>query len=141
MLEVAKEEGISPPTLYLWRRQARDLGVLMPDYDDAPEGWSSQDKFNAVLETASLSEAALGEYCRRKGLHTQQIQRWKEACQRANDWSGTENAELARKRREDAERIRTLEKEVHRKDKALAETAALLVLKKKAQELWGDEDA
>jgi hypothetical protein len=109
----------------------------MPDYDDSPEGWSSQDKFHAVGETAALSEAAFGEYCRRKGLHTRQIERWKEACQRANDWSSTENVELARKRREDAERIRNLEKEVHRKDKASVESAALLVLKEKVQELRG----
>ena len=42
--------------------------------------------------------------------------------------------------RSDAKKIRALEKELQRKDKALAETAALLVLKKKVQEIWGDED-
>ena len=46
----------------------------------------------------------------------------------------------ARRNTVDAKRIRALEKELNRKDKALAETAALLVLKKKVQEIWGDED-
>ena len=45
-----------------------------------------------------------------------------------------------KQKKADAKRIRALEKEIHRKDKALAETAALLVLKKKVQEIWGDED-
>ena len=45
-----------------------------------------------------------------------------------------------REKSDAAKRIRALEKELRRKDKALAETAALLVLKKKVQEIWGDED-
>ena len=44
------------------------------------------------------------------------------------------------KKSPEARRIRELEKELRRKDKALAETAALLVLKKKANAIWGDED-
>jgi len=50
------------------------------------------------------------------------------------------NAEKPSRRNPDVKRIRSLEKELRRKDKALAETAALLVLKKKVQEIWGDED-
>lgn len=61
--EVAAEEGISEVTIYKWRKQARDAGQLLPDHGSGPEGWSSHDKFNAVLESAALSEAELAEYC------------------------------------------------------------------------------
>jgi transposase len=40
----------------------------------------------------------------------------------------------------EARRVRELEKELRRKDKALAEAAALLVLQKKVQAIWGDAD-
>ena len=78
---------------------------MLPDSDDAPEGWSAVDKFNAVLETKALSETQLSEYCRKHGLYTAQITRWREACERANDWSATENAELAKQKRGDRDRI------------------------------------
>ena len=49
---LSKEEGISDATLYLWRKQAREQGRLMPDSDTTPNGWTSRDKFSAVMETA-----------------------------------------------------------------------------------------
>jgi transposase-like protein len=64
MATIAAEEGLSTATLYNWRKRAREEGRLLPDHDDNPEGWSSRDKFNAVLETAALSEAELSEKIR-----------------------------------------------------------------------------
>ncbi|MBV6274467.1 transposase [Alcaligenaceae bacterium CGII-47] len=69
--DLATEEGISTATLYNWRTQARRHGQLLPDQAGNPESWSSLDKFNAVLETAALCEAELGEYCRRRGLYAE----------------------------------------------------------------------
>lgn len=66
--QLAKEEGISPVTVYGWRKQARTSGRLLPENSAQPEGWRSQDKFNAVLETTALSEAELAEYCRARGV-------------------------------------------------------------------------
>ena len=140
--ELAAEEGISEATLYNWRRQARARGRLLPDADAGPEGWSTADKFAAVVETAALNAAELGEYCRQRGLYPQQVQAWRAACEQANDW---ERARVSRGRAREAEqrrRIRTLERELRQKEKALAETAALLVLSKKVAAIWGeDEDA
>jgi transposase-like protein len=138
---IAAEEGISTATLYNWRKDAREQGRLLPDHDDSPEGWSSQDKFNAVLETAPLSEAQISEYCRRHGLYPEQIARWREACCRANDYAASERAHRERLQRQERTRMRKLEAELRRKEKALAETAALLVLRKKAEAIWGEEDA
>lgn len=139
--DLAREEGISEATLYNWRKDARSRGRLLPNHDDSPEGWSSQDKFNAVLETAALSEAQLSEYCRRHGIYPEQIARWREVCCRANDYAASQRAYLERAHKEDKARMRKLEKDLQRKEKALAEAAALLVLRKKAEAIWGEEDA
>jgi len=62
IVALAKEEGIAEVTLYNWRREARNRGLLLPDGDVGSEGWSARDKFNAVIETAALNEAKLSEY-------------------------------------------------------------------------------
>lgn len=138
--QLAKEEKISEPTLYAWRNTARKEGLLLPDSDDSPEGWTSRDKFKAVMQTAGHSEAELAIYCRENGLYPEQIQRWRRACENANSWQESQNEEVSRLRKQDAKRMKSLEKELRRKEKALAETAALLTLSKKLQEIWGEED-
>ena len=140
--ELAEEEGISEGTLYNWRKAARGEGRLMPDGDSTPQGWASTDKFAAVLETAAMNEAELSAYCRQRGLYPEQIQAWREACEQANDWDRTQHKRLKEARKSDEKRIKELERDLQHKEKALAETAALLVLRKKAQAIWGDgEDA
>ena len=140
--QLSQEEGISEATLHKWRADARGKGQLLPDADASPEGWSSRDKFAAVLETAALNEADLAEYCRKRGLYPAQIAMWRVACEQANDWDRTSAARLGRATKEDKKRVKDLERELARKDRALAETAALLVLRKKASAIWGDgEDA
>jgi transposase-like protein len=88
IVEPAKEEGISEATLYLWRRQAREQGLLLADSDRVPEGWSARDKFNAVVDSAAMNEAEPAEYCRRKGLYPEQLAQWRRACETA-DGCGT----------------------------------------------------
>jgi transposase-like protein len=140
LVELAKEEGISEATLYNWRREARGKGLLMPDGDSGPEGWSARDKFNAVLESAGLNEAQLAQYCRAKGLYPEQIEQWRRACETANDWDREHNLQLRIEQKADRQRIRQLERELTRKERALAETAALIVLRKKAEAIWGENE-
>ena len=85
LAELAREERISEATLYNWRKEARRQGRLLPDGDQGPEGWTSRDKFAAVLETAALSAAELGEYCRKRGVYPEQIRAWRAACEQANE--------------------------------------------------------
>ena len=75
--QLSLEEGISEGTLHIWRREARNKGQLLPDADAGPEGWSSRDKFAAVLEAAALNEADLAAYCRERGLYPEQIKAWR----------------------------------------------------------------
>ncbi len=136
--ELAREEGISEGTLHNWRKAARAEGRLMPNRDSTPQGWASADKFSAVIETSAMNEAELAAYCRERGLYPEQILEWREACELANDWDRSQNKRLKEIRKADENRIKELKRELRRKEKALAETAALLVLRKKAQAIWGD---
>jgi len=138
--QLAQEEGISEATLFNWRKQAREKGLLLPDGDSGPEGWSARDKFAAVLETATFNETDLAEYCRKKGIYPEQLSQWRKACERANDWERECSRRLKTEKKADRQRIQQLERELRRKEKALAEVAALLVLQKKAQAIWGDPE-
>jgi len=87
-----------------------------------------------------MNEAELSVYCRERGLYAEQISEWREACEQANDWDRNQNKRLKESRKADEKRIKELERDLKRKDQALAETAALLVLRKKAQAIWGDTE-
>ena len=138
--QLSREEGISEGTLSRWRSEARAQGKLLPDGQSGPDGWTSCDKFAAVVETAALNEAEVSAYCRERGLYPEQIRRWREACERANDWERTTSRQIAKETKGDKKRLRKLEQELARKEKALAETAALLVLRKKAAAIWGPQE-
>jgi transposase-like protein len=136
--EVSKLTGIPEATLYLWRKQARSAGRAVPGDGQNPEDWSAADKFAVVLETAPLGEVELAEYCRQKGLFVEQVRRWRSEAQMALGQVSNGKAERA----QDKKRIRELEKDLRRKEKALAEAAALLVLSRKYEALRTDgEDA
>jgi len=104
----------------------------------SPNDWSAEDKLKVVMEAAALDDEQLGAFLREKGLHMTHLEQWRK--QMLDGLQHTGSKKRARDKKENTKRIRALEKELRRKDKALAETAALLVLKKKVQEIWGDED-
>ena len=138
--KISKEEGISEQTLRNWRDKARAEGIAAPGKDAIPDNWSTQDKFLIVVETASMNEADLAEYARKKGLYVEQIKAWRDACMNANGGVAKEAARLNKELKESEKERKKLEKELARKEKALAETAALLVLRKKADAIWGDPE-
>ena len=136
--EIARETGLSPGTLHKWKNQAKKKGIPVPSGEQKVERWSTQDKFSIVVETAPLSEAELAEYCRKKGLYVEQVQAWRDACIQANGGVAQEAARAQKALRLKDREIKKLIKELTRKESALAETAALLVLRKKAYAIWGD---
>lgn len=138
--QVSRETGVSEQTLYNWRNRIREQGKAVPADPKNPDNWSGESKLAVVIETAALNEEQLGEYCRRKGLYAEQIQRWHDAAI-AGAGSGDQlSAGERRALQQERKKNRQLEKEVRRKDKALAEAAALLVLRKKAQAIWGESE-
>ena len=138
--QLAKETGVSDVTLYKWRKDYRNRGIAVSGDSKNPAHWSAEDKLAVVIETAAMNEVQLSEYCRRKGLYAEQIAQWKAAALSGYQHSEQVDKEKARSRQDDKKKINQLESELRRKDKALSETAALLVLSKKCEAIWGDEE-
>ena len=138
--EVAKAEGITQTTLYTWRKQAKEQGIPVPGSTKQSDDWSAQAKFATVVETATMSEIELSEYGRQKGLYPEQIKRWKQDCIEGAEHSRQQQQSQRAASQLDKKKIKALEQELQRKEKALAETAALLVLRKKFNALWEENE-
>lgn len=144
---LAQETGISQPTLSRWLREtatfrAMDAKDKPPPAEPPPQeagkrvqDWTTEEKLRAVVETIGLEGEALGVYLRSRGLHREQLAQWRDSARGA-----LERPPSRSRVKGEAKRIKELEGELRRKEKALAETAALLVLRKKANALWGDAD-
>ena len=140
--QISAELGIHVVTLYNWRKAWRLQGEVVPASEKDPEGWSATDKFTVVLETAGLNATELSAYCRERGLYPEQVERWRQASQDANEkpvLTLKEQKELERLRAQDQKEIKRLKQELRRKEKALAEAAALLIASKKIQAFWGED--
>ena len=137
--ELSAREGICAATLYYWRKQALKNNGMENDNKNA-DNWSSSKKFQAVLDTATMSQQELSAYCRQRGIYPEQLGDWKAQCMSAN--SATSAADKGQKKKEKSyqKQVRQLEKERRRKDKALAEAAALLVLQKKFNAMLGADE-
>ncbi|MEY4807959.1 MAG: hypothetical protein RLZZ206_2348 [Cyanobacteriota bacterium] len=140
--QISAELGIHVVTLYNWRKTWRLQGEVVPASEKDPEGWGATDKFTVVLETAGLNATELSAYCRERGLYPEQVERWRQASQDANEkpvLTLKEQKELERLRAQDQKEIKRLKQELRRKEKALAEAAALLIASKKIQAFWGED--
>ena len=141
VVEIARELGIHAITLYKWRKAWRLQGEVVPASEKEAEGWSAADKFTVVLETAGLNATELGGYCRERGLYPEQVDRWRKAAQDANTeplLTMSDQKDLQKRHQEAQREIKRLQQELRRKDKALAEAAALLIASKKIQAYWGE---
>lgn len=143
---LSAEVGVPQPTLSRWLREAGTVEAMhdnepKPNPPESapprrPQDWSPAEKFRIISEASGLDEQALGALLRREGLHAAQLDEWRDAA-----LSGLKPRPRRRGRTPQQKRIRKLEAELRRKDKALAETAALLVLQGKVEALWGAEGA
>ena len=140
---ISEELNIHVITPYKWRKAWRLQGEVVPASEKEPEGWSAADKFTVVLETAGLNVTELSAYCRERGLYPEQLERWRQAAQDANEkpvLTLKEQKELEKLHAQDQREIKALKKELQRKEKAMAEMASLLMLRKK-WEAFCSEDA
>ena len=83
--QISDELGIHIVTLYNWRKTWRLQGEVVPASEKDPDDWSASDKFTVVLETAGLNATELSAYCRERGLYPEQVDRWRQAAQDANE--------------------------------------------------------
>ena len=139
--EVSALEGINEGTLYNWRNQAKQQGAAVPGSGKTSEHWSAESKLAVVVETAPLNESALSEYCRSKGLYPEQIKGWRQAAIEGQLTAVERRQQEQAQAKRDKKEIKALKRELDRKEKALAEAAALLVLRKKFNALWEENEA
>lgn len=139
--KLSEKEGIPQSTLYNWRlRNQSTVGDMESRKNKGSNKWNVEQKLAVVVTTYSMTADELNVYCRENGLYPEQVKEWK-----SNFLVGQANAQadkndIAAKNKEMSKTIKKLKKELDRKDKALAETAALLTLGKKYDALWSDKE-
>ena len=138
---LSEEVGVHQATLSRWLRDVRIVGSTMASQKKKKSSktpkWTSSEKLRLVLAASQLEDDELGAFLRREGVHSHQLEQWRSTVVAALDADG------AKKRRgpsPEAKELAAVQRDLRRKDKALAEVSALLVLKKKADAIWGVED-
>jgi transposase len=143
---LAREVGIGQPTLSRWLREARAAGRstgatsqvdMTSKKRSTKKQWTVADKLRILVESSKLADNELGEYLRREGVHEATLTQWREDATKGLAATTRRSSSTPST---DAKRIAALERELHRKDKALAELAALITLQKKVRAIWGDAD-
>ena len=125
---VAKEIGLSVQTLERWREEARSRPAL-------GRAWTAGARLEAVITAAAMDEVGKGAWCREHGVYPADLDQWRLSATTA--LAEPEEARASpQATRQDKKRIKELERELLRKDRALAETAALLVLSKKVAAIF-----
>jgi len=133
---VAKEEKIPEQTIRRWLNQAKE-GTLETNNQVGNANRSPREKLSLVIESRSIPEDQMGRWLREKGLHSQHITQYE---QELRDMAEETGDQQKKELRELKKENKLLKKDLHKKEKALAELAALYTLKKKADALWGDRE-
>ena len=125
---VAREVGVGVATLERWREDAQSRPAR-------GRAWTAGARLEAVVTTAAMNEAAKSAWCRGHGVFPADLDKWRASCTTA--LSDPEDVRASpQATRADRKRIKELERDLLRKDRALAETAALLVLSKKVAAIF-----
>lgn len=135
--EIARENGLSEQTIRNWMQQLKNGTLELMSGETSPAYRSASEKMRLLLESKQVSDDSIGQWLREHGLHSEHLPLWEQEMLNVvsdkSDKQKEQNAQLLKENR-------TLKKELARKEKALAEMAALLVLKKKADEILGDNE-
>ena len=135
--EVSKETGVSEQTIRNWLLRLKNDNLNRQGEEISPSQRSPSEKITLVLERCSLPPGEKGEWLRKNGIHSEHLVLWEQELRdQMKDKSGKDREVI----RELKKKNKELEKELKRKEKALAEMAALMVLKKKAEAIWGDDE-
>lgn len=129
--------GVGYSTLTRWMRQVQ-CGELTPEQqtltEKRPSDWTTAEKLQAIIDSEAIPEQERGRYCREQGLFEHHLKQWKQEIMAKDE---EKEQRIKAENRALKEELKQVKRELLRKEKALAEVAALLVLKKKAQELFG----
>lgn len=137
---LGKKVGVSRSTLSKWKNHYVKLGTgEVINMNKKKKKLTAKEKFKLVIEYEKIKEETdKGEFLRKNGLHTADLVEWKvEMLSALDDTKVKESTKLKHK---ELKRIKALERELNRKEKALAESAALIFLKKKVEEYWEEKE-
>jgi transposase-like protein len=146
MEDIATPLGVAMSSLYRWMTDFQrttlnghnNKKMTKPENEKRPEDWSKEQRFNAIVACHELSAEQISAYCRSHGIYAHHIERWK------LDFLGAsrapESVPSQLKVRQLSKQNQKLKRDLNRKDKALAETAALLVLQKKVHDIWKEDE-
>lgn len=136
--ELHQETGVPYQTLWNWKKKSLLGGKVLTGSSSCSSNWDDEAKLAVIIETALLNTAERNRYCREKGLYPHQIEQWRAAAVAGQSKS------LSQTEREEFKALKSqnqrLKKELDRKEKALAEAAALMVLQKKCRAIWGESE-
>lgn len=135
--KVSQETGVNEQTIRNWLKQSK-TGILTSEKtDSSPRSLTPKEKYQLVVEAAGINDEQLGEFLRERGLHSEHLTIWD---QELRDMIDTKKDKQVIENKALKKQVKELEKELLRKEKALAEAAALLVLKKKLDTLSKDNE-
>jgi transposase len=139
IVELAKEFNIPYSTIYTWTTSMSGK-KKSPQMNNSqrPKDQSAQDKLKAVLNTTDKTDEERSAYCRQHGIYINHLDEWKKQILESLGAVDTKKHKVERQLI--INEIKELKRDLLRKDKALAEVSALLILKKKADLLWGDDE-
>lgn len=133
---IAQELNVGYSTLQTWIRNYKKMNSETPK-SQRPRDWTKEEQLQAIIDTSTMDAERRSQYCREKGIFPHQLDAWYLSFTQPEKRAATSNkAELKTLKEEN----KSLHKEIRRKDKALAETAALLVLQKKFQALLEEKE-
>ena len=137
--QIAQENGIGLSTLSKWLQKKRAGLPIESRCRQSVESQENPSRLKHVLATANLEETAIGAYCRAHGIYSFQLTQWQEELM-----SGSSDKKKSNQNNDEIKVLRAenkrLKQDLRRKETALAESSALLILKKKADLIWGDHE-
>jgi transposase len=137
LAQVSQETGVNEQTIRNWLKQGKS-GILPNEKkDSSPRSLTPKEKYQLVIEAAGIDDEQLGEFLRERGLHSEHLTLWD---QELRDMIDTKKDKQVNENKALKKQVKELEKELLRKEKALAEAAALLVFKKKLNTLSTDNE-
>ena len=138
---IADDLGVGQSTLQRWIRLAKDNQLEKPESpmskEKSPRDWNKAQRLEAIMHCHSMNDEQISSYCRENGIYPHHLKEWKTEFLSDNQGSEPVSRREQKKLKQENKR---LQKELNRKDRALSETAALLVLSKKCQAIWGEKE-
>lgn len=135
---IVKEHNISRSALGRWIKEAQQAepSTAKLTEEKRPRDWARAERLQAIIDCGALDEEATSAYCRQQGIYPHHLEQWKKDFLSAGSSAVSAQSQLKQLKSDN----KLLQQELRRKEKALAEAAALLVLKKKAQRLLGNDE-